>query len=188
MKNYRTIVLLVAYLALVSCSNDDDPTPEPIVEPDPRLEYVGSYEINTVDITYRQGTVSSSLDLTNSSIIELSLDQSLNTNQMTIEAEDFLEETLTGYYEYFGSEIFINVTIDDAQIVTIEENTFVIRNLDFEMAVLFDGSTPNQYWVCETKIEGTISEGIMSISYFIEGHVNDINGTFEGSASGQIIN
>jgi len=174
-------IFLLTLLAVISCSDDDNGTP------DPRLELVGSYTINDIDITLTQGTVTASLDLTTNAVIQLFINDEVSSNQMAIELEDFLEETILAYYEFFGDDVFINVTITDKQLVTIQGNRFEIRNLDYEMSVLYDGHTANQYWVCETSIVGSVSGDTIDLTYFIEGHVDDINSTFEGTAIGVLL-
>lgn len=187
MKKYSTIYLLLATFLIVSCSDDDDAAPVPIDEPDPRLELLGFYEVNTVELTYTQGVVSATLDLNTNSIIELSLSENINGNQIEVELEDFLEETIDTYYETFGEEVFVNVSIIDEQIASLKDSTLTVRNLDFDMSILYSGQSQDQYWICETNLEASISGNTIEINYFIEGHINDINGTFEGTATGVLL-
>jgi len=166
---------------LFSCSDDDEATP------DPRLALVGSYNMTSIDVNVSQGSLQNNFPYNTNSVIELTIDENLGRDKMLIELEDFLEESLTDYYEFFGGDVNIQVSFLEPQQATIVDRTFTVSNLDFEFVVYFNSSAPDQYWHSEINMEAVVTESDITINYLLVGRESNVTTTFDGVASGSLM-
>jgi hypothetical protein len=174
------LLVISIVLLLMSCS-DDEPR-------DFRLSLEGEYEVDQLDntVTPDGGSEIPVNDLDVDPDIILSLDASLEDDEMAIELEEFLEDLFEETNAELGNIVSASVEFDDVDdlVTQVTTNSFELNDLGFEVELTMSGS-PTLLRICEMDISGEIMNNEMTFEFHID-IVLDENGNevaFDGEGS-----
>ncbi len=177
-KPFLFVVTIVLFF--ISCS-DDDPK-------DFRLSLEGEYEVEQLDntVTPDGGAEIPVNDLDADPDIILSIDASLNDDEMAIELEKFLEELFEETNAELGNIVSASVEFDDVGdlVAQVTANSFELNDLGFEIELASMGN-PTRLRICEMDVSGNINNGVMIFEFHID-ILLDENGnevTFDGAGT-----
>lgn len=130
MKNLKLLKLVcICILIVFSCSKDDD---EQTI--DPRLEFIGAYQISETETQIISGTNPTQLNI--GSKVRFNINNSLNENELSVDMKDYIEDFYREIYSYVGYTVTnVDVTIDNPIIAQVSGNTFEISNAEFEVVI-----------------------------------------------------
>lgn len=176
LKKWLMIAAVLGTVIFTGCKDDE--------APDPRMAFVGSYEMDDLDVNLSttDGT-DSTYSISNNSEIEFEIEAGLDADELKMDVEELLEDLISSSLQAF-IPVIVNLDLDDDAIVEISNNEFELDGYEFNVILSSGGGgTPTTY-PCELNIEGEIDGEEITLDFKIEifamGDAIIITGTIEG--------
>lgn len=179
-ETYLKLFVILFALSFAGCKDNEDP--------DPRQAFIGAYEMDDFDITVVSASVGvdTTFSLPHESEIEFETDDELDTDELKVELEDFLENVILEGLSVFaspGTTVAVSVDIDDTAIAEISGNEFELDDLSFTITVT-SGGTPSVF-NCEIKGQGELESDELTHEFEITILGDAGNVIFEGTITGE---
>ncbi|UII21706.1 hypothetical protein [Fulvivirga ligni] len=149
MKVYRLLfVLFVLMLSLNAC--DDEETP------DARLALTGTYDMEDAEVRFTRTNpiMDTTVYLDFNSEIEFEIDDELDSDELQVDLNDFIEKLLKEVLRIFNDQVLVEVDIDgDDTVAKGEDGKYSIEEFEFDMPFSIIGGSESTV-VVKIDIDG----------------------------------
>ena len=185
MKTYlKPLVTLLIFLSTLcmACENEDE---DEAVTPDPRAAIVGDYEMDDYQIHIYDdaGVVDTTITVVSKPVITFKADQNINVDELRIDLREFIEETVTIYFNPNLTKV-IEIKNPDAMIAEkVTAREFEIKDVYYDL--IFSDGVQTWIYPFDFNAKGKLDKGNITLQFVTTNYSGGERSTIDGTATGE---